>query len=379
MVKSAAHPDVLVLGSHPCSYFAASLLRQNSAIHVTVADIPGQPDDDRLVVINPEFFDLHPSLAGLKRKLDLAAVYGLRFLADDPKTSSEFTSRGAVQFVGTLRQVRGAMLKLAEQSGVERVHNDALDVQRVDEHGVEVSLGARRVKPKLLIVSFDLPAPARRVLGLPEHWEPDVVHRYTYLRVKAPRGVDLGAKPLLPMSLDLRGQLTWGWLLPGPGGQVQFAVEQPLHQMNGLTAQQLMKHWCDVLVHHEVIPPSAVPDPAAAISIDIPFAGALAQEDVANRTLLIGPAGGFFTACAEEVYPACWSAVFAADAARRALKEKHLQDALQSFRQKWGATLGDYLRGPQQNLRFLLPLVYRNRMMTARLAEAILHGKSVVR
>ena len=94
---------------------------------------------------------------------------------------------------------------------------------------------------------------------------------------------------------------------------------------------------------------------------------------------MIGPAGGFYTACAEDIYPACWSATFAADIARRAVKEKHLQDALGAYRHKWGATLGDYLRGPQQNLRFLLPLVYRNKVMTARLAEAILYGKSVVR
>ena len=45
----------------------------------------------------------------------------------------------------------------------------------------------------------------------------------------------------------------------------------------------------------------------------------------------------------------------------------------------WRTTLGDYLRGPQQNLRFLLPLVYRNQVMTARLSESILMGKSVVR
>jgi flavin-dependent dehydrogenase len=116
-----------------------------------------------------------------------------------------------------------------------------------------------------------------------------------------------------------------------------------------------------------------------AVSIDLPLAGALAQEGVANRALLIGPAGGFYTACGEDLYPACWSAIFAAEIAKKALKEKHLQDALQAYRHKWGATLGDYLRGPQQNLRFLLPLVYRNKVMTARLAEAILYGKSVVR
>jgi flavin-dependent dehydrogenase len=111
----------------------------------------------------------------------------------------------------------------------------------------------------------------------------------------------------------------------------------------------------------------------------LPLAGALNHEGVANRTLLIGPAGGFYSACGEDIYPNCWSAIFAADALKKALKEPHLQDALQPYRQKWGATLGDYLRGPQQNLRFLLPLVYRNPVMTSRMAEAILHGKSVIR
>ena len=64
---------------------------------------------------------------------------------------------------------------------------------------------------------------------------------------------------------------------------------------------------------------------------------------------------------------------------KKALKEPHLQDALQPYRHHWRTTLGDYLRGPQQNFRFLLPLVYRNQVMTTRLTEAILLGKSVVR
>ena len=123
----------------------------------------------------------------------------------------------------------------------------------------------------------------------------------------------------------------------------------------------------------------ANPDLEAATSLDLPFAGALSQDGVANRTLLFGPAGGFYSACAEDIYPCCWSALFAVDSARKALKETFLQDALQQYRNRWGATLGDYLRGPQQNLRFLLPMVYRNRTMTERLAQAILSGESVVR
>ena len=113
--------------------------------------------------------------------------------------------------------------------------------------------------------------------------------------------------------------------------------------------------------------------------LDLPLAGALAHEGVANRTLLIGPAGGFYSACSEDIYPNCWSAIHAADAVKKALKEPHLQDALHPYRHRWRTTLGDYLRGPQQNLRFLLPMVYRNQKMTARLSESILMGKSVVR
>ena len=64
---------------------------------------------------------------------------------------------------------------------------------------------------------------------------------------------------------------------------------------------------------------------------------------------------------------------------KKAVKEPHLQDALQPYRQKWGSSLGDYLRGPQQNLRFLMTLIYRNKQMTTRIAEAILAGKSVIR
>ena len=69
----------------------------------------------------------------------------------------------------------------------------------------------------------------------------------------------------------------------------------------------------------------------------------------------------------------------ATEAVVAALKQPHLQDALQPYREKWGTTLGEYLRGPQQNLRFLLPLVYRNPTMTRLMAESILLGKPVVR
>jgi flavin-dependent dehydrogenase len=140
-----------------------------------------------------------------------------------------------------------------------------------------------------------------------------------------------------------------------------------------------MQKWAEVLRKHGILKPAGAIPLDRIETLDLPAAGALTREIVANRTLLFGPAGGFYSACLEDMYPNCWSAVFAVKAVREALSQTHLQDALQPYRQSWGTTLGEYLRGPQQNLRFLLPLVYRNPVMAQRMAESILLGKSVAR
>ena len=218
------------------------------------------------------------------------------------------------------------------------------------------------------------------MLGLPDEFHRDVMRRYSFVRLRGlEKWTQPDAKPVLPMSLDLSGKLTWAWMLPGVD-EVQLAVEQPLDDVEHNPPQKLIEKWVAILRKHGLIKADAPAVKTDAMeSMDFPAAGALAREIVANRTLLFGPAGGFYTACLEDLYPNCWSAVFAVEAVREAIKEPHLQDALQPYRQKWGTTLGEYLRGPQQNLRFLLPLVYRNPTMTRLMAESILQGKPVVR
>jgi flavin-dependent dehydrogenase len=382
MAKQKCEPDALVLGDHPSAYLAAALLRDGaSPLRVCHATIPGESYSNRLCAINPDFFGLHKLLAPLKRKLETLPVHGLKFLSDDPTVRSEWKSNGsAAAHVASFQQVQSALVKIAEDSGVDLVKPRELHIQQVDEHGLHVSLDGQTIRPRLLILGGDLPAAQRKMLGLPGSWEAGVVHRLTFLKLKGTKWMDSSSKPSVVMSLDLRGTLSWAWLTPGVGC-VQVAVEQPLEQIGSHPGATMLRHWVEVLARHgelQAVGAKAI-DFSAARTMDLPLAGALAQEGVANRTLLIGPAGGFYSACAEDIYPNCWSAVFAAEAARKALKEKHVQDALQIYRHKWGATLGDFLRGPQQNLRFLLPLIYRNPTMTARLAEAILYGKSVVR
>lgn len=380
MAKTSIQPavDVLVLGEHPAAYLTAALLKQKSKLNVLHATIPDEKVSDRLVLINPAMFDLHPLLHPMRRKLDASAVYGLQFLSDNPETRSEHRGKATISLVANYKDVRTAFQKMAAGEGVESVNPKVVQVHSVDELGLEITLGKARVHPKALVLAGRLPEAQEKLLGLPDSWGQDVVHRYTFVNFKGSKQTELGSKPLLPMSLDLGGQLTWAWLLPH-GPCIQLAVEQPVETLGRMSPASLLEHWEKVLKRHGVLKAETQVPINRAESLDLPFAGALAHEGLANRTLLVGPAGGFYSACGEDIYPNVWSALFAADALKKALKEPHLQDALAPYRQNWRTTLGDYLRGPQQNLRFLLPLVYRNQVMTTRLSEAILLGKGMLR
>src|SRR5687767_11688635 len=86
MASSVAQLDVLILGEHPAAYLTAALLRHKTKLRIAHATIPGEAEPDRLVLINPALFSLHPLLEPLKRKLEMTAIYGLQFLSEDPAT-----------------------------------------------------------------------------------------------------------------------------------------------------------------------------------------------------------------------------------------------------------------------------------------------------
>lgn len=378
MAKSEPQLDVLVLGDHPAAYLCAALLKHKSKLRVVHSTLPEEDWPDRLVILNPALFDLHAMLEPLRRKLEMTPAYGLRFISDSQGLASEHRSRSAMTQVVSYKAVRAVMLKLAQAQDVELITPKSMQIQRLDELGIDVIAGKSQLRPKMLVLGGLPSEEESKMLGLPDSWGPEVVHRYTFLKLSGGKWADLGSRPIIPMSLNLRDMLCWAWLLPSEKC-VQIAVEQPVETLCKVRPEELLLHWVGVLRAHGLLNTRVEIPIDKAESIDLPLGGALAHEGLANRTVLVGPAGGFYSATTEDIYPNCWSAIYAADAVKKALREVHLQDALQPYRHKWRTTLGDYLRGPQQNLRFLLPLVYRNPVMTLRLAESILLGKSVVR
>jgi hypothetical protein len=380
MASDASHPAVLVLGEHPCTYLAAAMLRDRpplSVVHATVPTSPPAPAD-RLVLVNPAFFQLHPLLAPLARKLPLTRIYGLRFLGEQADTAGQYRAKSTLGLIARFGDLRDATARIAADAGVVLHQPASLHIAQVDQTGLDVVLDQQNVRAQALILGSVLPDADARILQLDRTWDPQIMHRCFLAPLVGDAGVELGPRPLVPMSLDLQQMLHWGWLLQH-GGVAQISVIQPLAHRAPARPRTPLEDWLQILRRHRVVGDGARLDGARICSFDLALAGALEHEGVANRTLLIGPAGGFYSASAQDMYPNCWSAVFAVDVMRRALRETHLQDALDVYRHKWRTTLGEYLLGPQQNLRFLLPLIYRNQNLTTRIAESILLGKSVVR
>src|SRR2546423_700821 len=181
MAKPQPQPpvDVLVLGEHPAAYFAAALLKQKSKLNVLHATLPDEKPPDRLVLVNPAMFDLHALLHPLRRKLDSTSIYGLQFLSEDAETRSEYRAKTILSLVAHYKDVRTVFQKMASDEGVELIHPRHVQTPRLDEHGLEITMGKAHIHPKVLVLGGPLSEPQQKMLGLPEAWGRDVVHRFT--------------------------------------------------------------------------------------------------------------------------------------------------------------------------------------------------------
>lgn len=100
------------------------------------------------------------------------------------------------------------------------------------------------------------------------------------------------------------------------------------------------------------------------------------ESHVGKRSLLAGEAGGFVASFSHDrLFPGLRSGWLAAEAAVRAIEAPVLQDELVTFSSTWRAELADYMRMPNTDLSLLMPLVFNNPQMSARVARAFLLGE----
>ena len=310
MSKSIPPLDVLVLGEHPSAYVAVDLLMSRAGVTVAHCTIPDQESPDRLVLINPQFFSLSKSLQKLKKKLPATMVWGVDFLADDGTTRGEYRCKNSAALVASYAQLRKAVSQQAKEAGAKLFTPKRLEVDCIDERGFEIKVDNQVLRPKAVLLAGELTREQAKVLALPEPFAAEVMRRYSFVRLRGSKWADPSPKPVVSMSLDLGRRLTWAWMLRGED-EVQLVVEQPAAADVG-DAQpapgELIREWADVLRRHGVLKTADGILDGDVVTMDIPSAGALSREIVCNRTLLFGPAAGFYTACMEDIYPNCWSA-----------------------------------------------------------------------
>jgi len=116
--------------------------------------------------------------------------------------------------------------------------------------------------------------------------------------------------------------------------------------------------------------PAVWPTPAGqAIEMD---------AHVGKRSLLVGEAGGFVAAISYEgIYPAMWSASIAAGVIADADSADSPQDVLGEFESRWRVAMADYIRMPNTDAQFLLPLIFTNQQIADRMAASFLSGGNI--
>ena len=122
-------------------------------------------------------------------------------------------------YVGSYKALRAAMMKVAEAEEVSLVVPKQYDIHSVDDKGVEVTLGKSRLHPKALVLAGLPTAAQQKILGLPDGWGPEVVHRYTFLKLPVGKWGTPDSRPIVPMSLNLNDTLS-AWELAVARGKV---------------------------------------------------------------------------------------------------------------------------------------------------------------
>ncbi len=176
------------------------------------------------------------------------------------------------------------------------------------------------------------------------------------------------------LGLDRAG--TFATLIRGPGRWVlavhaRASREQATAELLSL-ADRLAGHGL-LPSEHAAIRPGDVKlaRSPAGVALDV-------ESHVGKHALVIGDAGGFVSSVSNEgIYPAMWSAKIAAEVVSEAIDSTNSQDTLMTFETRWRSEMGEYLRMPNTDVQFLLPLIFSNQPMANRMAAAFFFGENI--
>jgi len=366
--------DVVVIGAGPAGATAASLLAEK---------------EHRVALIDRAHFPRKSTSIGWlnARAIPLLAALGVKekSLLAHPLTDVTFLDGGLVKeakprfedpagYLIDRVAFGNALVAAAKSKGATLLDRTEAKNIQLQEASVVVELeDERKVKGRLLLLASGRGSALLDRAGVGRASSPSIVWTAQIdASLKSGQGP---AKPrvVVVLGLDKAGSFGFCALLPD-----RLCVSINWCGDHG-SATRALSDLCQRLQMRKEIPLDLSAAAATAKPVPSPAGAALDMDThVGKHTLLIGDAGRFIAAVSNEgVYPAMWSAKIAVDVAHQALASVHSQDELMAFDSLWRIEMADYLRPPNTDSQFLLPLIFSNQPMADRMGAAFFFGDNI--
>ncbi|HUU84877.1 MAG TPA: NAD(P)/FAD-dependent oxidoreductase [Phycisphaerae bacterium] len=365
--------DALIVGAGPAGATIAALLarEERSVLLVERQALPRKRT--QTVWVSAEAAALLDT-AGLDAKAMLGQPFDdVTFYSADLGKTAKPALGGPAGYLVNRSAFEHELVKAAVKAGAELRENSRVVDIGLFEHEVEARFGeGESARGRVLLAAMgyrnDLAGPLYRA------GQPPAPLVWT-AQVEAALKKSGQAKPAVAVVLGLDRNGAFGLVMVTPK-RLAVAIGA------GGGPQQVTKLFtelCQRLAAGGVVPVDLSSEAAEAKVRPSPAGIALEMDThVAKHTLIIGEAGGFVAAASNEgIYPAMWSAQLASEVVLEALGSKHSQDVLMQFDSKWRMSMAEYLRPPNTDIQFLLPLIFSNQPMADRMGAAFFCGRNI--
>ena len=359
--------DLIIVGATPCGAAAAIRARRAGLSCLIIKPEPTLPDRDGFDWLGPAGIELCQE-CGLNAATTGAAEFtGLRLHSWDLKSNARITEPDLTGWIIERTAFGQACLQAAQKEQAEVLLDVSPQTLTLGEECAALAFqDGPEVRGRILLIADGLNSHTAALARMQTAGQVEGVALCIQAMVEtgtAETGLDviIGARRA-PQTITL---------LRAGGRTCVTLVTRDLTS----PVESQLSEFLNAAQSAGLIPTSISEKPSQFL---IPAGLALDMETlVGKRSLLIGEAAGFMAAFSSELlYPAMKSGWIAAEAADRALQAPVLQDELQSFSPAWRAELAEYLRLPNTDLALLMPLVFNNEQMSARVARAFLLGQS---